>query len=294
MVGWMNSLDPKDAPSAVLQLRSSGSAELLIAAPYLSPRTREKLVEARASYLDLTDNVRISLAKPALFIETTGAQTNPRREDRPLRSLKGPTAAKVVRAVCEFRPPYGVRELASRINASPASISRVVNFLDKEAVVQRDPRGAVREADWQALLRLWVQTYNVFTSNLSLSVLEPRGIPSLLEKLRTTQERYSITGSFAASRRAAVAPPRLLLIYCDSCEETAQRLSLQPAETGQNVVLLEPFDPVVFERTWQDEGLTFSNPSQVAADLLTSPGRGPAEAEKLLEWMKEDENAWRR
>ncbi|HLG20735.1 MAG TPA: hypothetical protein VI895_13095 [Bdellovibrionota bacterium] len=199
----------------------------------------------------------------------------------------------MIRAVCDFHPPYGVRELASRIQASPASISRVLNLLDKEAIVEKDFRGKILNVDWQALIRAWVNTYNVFTSNRSLSLLEPRGLPALLEKLKRSKQRYSITGSFAASRRAVVAPPRLLLVYVDSPEDVAKNLSLQPAETGQNVIFLEPFDPVVFERIWKNDGLTFANPSQVVPDLLTSPGRGPAEAEKLMEWMKDNENAWR-
>jgi hypothetical protein len=33
--------------------------------------------------------------------------------------------------------------------------------------------------------------------------------------------------------------------------------------------------------------------SQIAADLLTSPGRGPNEAEVLMQWMQENEAAWR-
>jgi hypothetical protein len=33
--------------------------------------------------------------------------------------------------------------------------------------------------------------------------------------------------------------------------------------------------------------------SQVAADLLTSPGRGPNEAEALMEWMRNNEDSWR-
>ena len=32
---------------------------------------------------------------------------------------------------------------------------------------------------------------------------------------------------------------------------------------------------------------------QVAADLLTSPGRGPDEAEALIDWMQQNEGAWR-
>ena len=54
-----------------------------------------------------------------------------------------------------------------------------------------------------------------------------------------------------------------------------------------------PFDPVIFERTSQKKGVTVAAMSQIAADLLTSPGRGPNEAEALIEWMGEHENVWR-
>jgi hypothetical protein len=47
-------------------------------------------------------------------------------------------------------------------------------------------------------------------------------------------------------------------------------------------IVAEPFDRVVFERTSTRDGLVYAAPSQLAADLLTSPGRGPAEAEALL------------
>ena len=30
------------------------------------------------------------------------------------------------------------------------------------------------------------------------------------------------------------------------------------------------------------------------SDLLTSPGRGPAEAEELINWMRANEEPWRR
>ena len=35
-------------------------------------------------------------------------------------------------------------------------------------------------------------------------------------------------------------------------------------------------------------------PSQTVVDLLTGPGRYPAEAEALLEWMERNLDAWRR
>jgi hypothetical protein len=57
--------------------------------------------------------------------------------------------------------------------------------------------------------------------------------------------------------------------------------------------LLTPFDDVVFERTSTKNGVTIAAISQVAADLLTSPGRGPNEAAALMQWMQENEDAWR-
>jgi len=68
---------------------------------------------------------------------------------------------------------------------------------------------------------------------------------------------------------------------------------LRPADAGANVMLLRPFDPVVFARTWAEEGVSFAALSQVAADLLSSPGRGPAEGEELIAWMGKHPDAWR-
>jgi hypothetical protein len=51
------------------------------------------------------------------------------------------------------------------------------------------------------------------------------------------------------------------------------------------VILAEPFDPVVFERTWARNGLQYAAATQVAADLLTGPGRSPSEGEAVLAWL---------
>jgi len=63
-------------------------------------------------------------------------------------------------------------------------------------------------------------------------------------------------------------------------------------DSGANVLLIEPFDKVVFERTMRFGELVTVAPSQVAVDLLTGPGREPSEGEELLRWMKENVDAW--
>jgi hypothetical protein len=83
------------------------------------------------------------------------------------------------------------------------------------------------------------------------------------------------------------------MIYTQDPRSLADFLDLRPSESGTNVWLLSPFDPVVFDRSSVRDGLVCAAFSQVAADLLTSPGRGPVEGDELLRWMKENENVWR-
>ena len=77
------------------------------------------------------------------------------------------------------------------------------------------------------------------------------------------------------------------MLYVDNLGSAAAALKIRPTETGANVMLLAPFDNVVFERIWKDGGLTLVAASQVAVDLLTSPGRAPSEAEAILERLAE-------
>jgi len=112
--------------------------------------------------------------------------------------------------------------------------------------------------------------------------------------LRKSGLQYAVTGSFATRRFASVAPARLLHTYVASIDAFSRGMNLKETEVGANVMLIEPKDPHIIERADIDqEGMRWSPLVQVAADLLTSQGRGPAEGEALLDWMAENEEAWR-
>ncbi len=279
VVEFKSRIDPKDVPAILDQVRRYGPETALVVAPFLSPRTRGRLTEAGAAYADATGNWRLALDRPALFVERWGADANPWPDERPLRSLKGPTAGRVVRALCDFKPPYGVRDLAQRSRTPPASVSRVVELLDREAIVEREARGPIESLDWPALLRRWVQDYAFTKSNRTETFLEPRGTNALLGRLRGFDAQYAATGPLAVAQLAAVAPARLAQVYVTSLSDAAAQLDLRPAESGANVILAEPFDDVVFDRTMNREEISFAAASQVAADLLTIPGRSPSEGE---------------
>ena len=86
---------------------------------------------------------------------------------------------------------------------------------------------------------------------------------------------------------------RLASIYVTDAIQAIERLDLRETEAGANVVLLEPLDPVVFDRTVERDGLRCVAPSQLAVDLLTGPGREPSQGEQMLNWMEKNEHVWR-
>ena len=177
---------------------------------------------------------------------------------------------------------------------TPGYVSRVLTHLDSEALVTRVGHGRLASVDWPALLRRWAQDAPLESRGDVLSFLEPRGLPALVARLPQSKERYAVTAGLAAAAFAPIAPPGRAVIGMHDAAESAAHLGLRPAPAGANVLLIEPSDDGVFEGATQREGVWYAAPSQVAADLLTSPGRGPAEGEELIQWMQANEEAWRR
>ncbi len=282
-------LSPRLAAAAT----EAQAAGALVIAPFLSAMTRDRLGQAGVSYLDLTGNVRIALDRPALLINAQGADEDPSPPRRGIRSLKGRKAARIVRALCDWRPPVGVRELARRAGADPGYTTRVLNLLQDEDVVRRGSGGAVTDVKWRDLLERWAHDYRVTKTNRTLASLAPRGLDAFTSRLRTYKGRWALTGALAVPTAVSIAPARVASCYVENPERAVGELDLRPAEMGANVLLLEPFDQVVWERARNEAGLTRVALSQCCVDLLTGTGREPAEAESLLSWMAENEHAWR-
>jgi len=270
---------------------------VLVVSRYLGDRARELLAQAGASYADATGNLRLVVTSPAIFLEGIGAAKDPTPTPRPLHSLRGAAAGRVVRTLVELAPPFGVRALAEAAATPLATVSRVVSFLEAEALLTRGDKKQVVAVDWAALLSRWAKDYDVTRSNELRPFLEPRGLPALWPKLGRLP-RYAVTGSIAGP---GIAPTRLAMIYVDDLDEAARTLSLVPAEAGANVWLLRPFDDVVFKRARRKQLVTGDtttdvvtvSPAQAVVDLISSPGRGPQEAAALVEKMKETVDDWR-
>jgi hypothetical protein len=294
------SFEPRDVerllPGLSRTLRSlAGNVPLLVVAMWLSARTQELLREEGINYIDLTGNAWIRLDYPAVFVRNIGATRNPEPREREPARVRGPKAGRLVRTLIDVCPPYGVRELADAAELAPGYVSRLLDALDRDALVDRSRKGEVVAVDYPALLRRWVETYDVLRSNEARRFIAPEGTGKSLENLKSIQTMgiVAVTGSFAAVRFAPVAAPALLLAYVENVPAVIDVLNLLPADEGANVVLLRPFDTVVWQGLSRDDGITYVAPPQVAADCLTGTGRMPAEGEALMAWMAEHEDRWR-
>jgi hypothetical protein len=295
-------INTRDVPIALEGLRRAASAwasdeEVLpvLVARYLAPATRERIVRDGAGYVDATGNVRLSTERPALWLADRGQDRDPwRGPGRPRGSLQGPPAARVVRALIDFAPPYTVPELADRASASSGATYRVVDFLEEEGLLTRERYGPVGDVRWREVLERWSRDYGFAQSNIVQTFLEPRGLGALTERLAASDLHYVVTGSLAAERVAAYAPARLATVYVRDLPGAADALRLRRTDTGANVALAGGKYDVVFDRAEVVDGLRVAALSQVAVDLLSGPGRNPSEANALLDWMAADESRWRR
>ncbi len=265
---------------------------LLVTAPYLSRGVREAIEDEGASYVDQTGNVRVVLDEPGLFIVTSGAESNPWPEERRF-TLRGTKAGRIVCALAHARPPIGVRELATAADTDPGYVSRLLGMLDREAIVDRTGRGRVERIDWRKLLLRWSEEAPLESRTTASTWLAARGLKSLWDSLRRADIPYLVTGSAVATGIAPVAPTRLASVYVEDPESAAKVLGLRAADAGANVVLLQPEDDLLFERADERDGLRTAKLPVVVADLLSGPGRSPAEAESLMDWMAANEEVWR-
>lgn len=296
-------MNTRDVPGVVERLRRSSSeagvgadVSPVIIARYLAPATRERIAAEGAGYADATGNVFLALERPALFLRDRGADADPwRGPGRPRGTLKGLPAARVVRALVDFAPPYSVPDLADRAGASRGATYRVVEFLEEEDLLVRERYGPITTVRWRAALERWSQDYGLMTSNTVRTFLEPRGLKALTQRLGASENvDYVLTGSLAAEHLAPYAPARLATLYVRDTTGVAEGLGLREVESGTNVALVSTTYDVVFERSEVVGGLRMAAASQVAVDLLTGPGRNPSEAIALMDWMEANEDAWRR
>lgn len=267
----------------------------LVAAKYIPEAIQKELKDRGISFADATGNVSINLENPLLVINTRGASTDPwKGPGRLTQSFKGISAGQIVRTLCDYRSPIKIRDLIIESGASRGSAYRMVDYLIENKFITKQEGSQVSVNDWQRLLLAWSGEVNILNSGVRKSFVNSRGLDDLQNKLTEVDVgKYVLTGSLAAEKYYPYADPYTALIYTTNIDALASELGLIETTKGANVILASPNTPIVFDRTVRYKQMNIAAPAQIAADLLSGPGRNPEEGRALLKWMEVNENAWR-
>ena len=281
-------LEPREVPAL-----PTFDEPAVVAAPWISPRTRQLLTDQGVGYVDDTGNTVIELQRPGLVIRTDGAQRDPNPEPSKGPTLRGPRAWSLLRTIAEVAPPYRVQDLADVMDIDAGYISRVLAVLADELLIERASRGPVTSVDWEGVLRKLTMSYSLFGSNDTSTWVSANGPEQFIADVASKKVgRWALSGSFAARAIAPVTAPQQAVIHTDDPERLAEAGHLLPATSGANVVLAVPYDPIVFTRSRTDTGVPLVSVAQVAMDALTGPGRMPSEGEAVLDWMRRNTTKW--
>ena len=265
----------------------------IIAAEWLSARTRELLADSGYGYVDQTGNVSVVVNRPGIVFRTDGAQRDPSPKPVPRLNVRGPRAWALQRTLAEVQPPYGVSDLANAIESDPGYVSRLLAALADELLISRVPRGLVQHVEWEVMLRQIASSYSLLDANETTNWVASSGAEQFIADLPITKAKaWAITGSFAASRLVSVTAPEIAVVYTEDPERIATLARLRQVRNGGNVVIARPYDQIVFERTWTRDNAVYASPAQIAVDCLTGPGRMPAEGDALLHWMQRNVPRW--
>jgi hypothetical protein len=268
----------------------------VVASRYLSPSVREGLTEQQVSYIDATGNIRIATNGPAVFLSDRGEDRDPwRTAGRPRGTLKGAPATRVVRTLLDYRRQWQIRELVAQSGASTGATYRVLEYLEQEDLVRRSGDRKYSVPDWARLLRAWSKDYEFVRSNRVTAYINPRGLKDVLSRAAAGGSiDYAFSGSVAAEQWAPYAPARSAIVYVRDASSVAEQFGLRQTDVGVNVQLAEPDTDMPFRNTSVGpSGVRVVSATQTAVDLMTGPGRNPAEAEELIEWMERNESRWR-
>jgi hypothetical protein len=285
-IGARRQLDPRLVTEVAGALRTAAADAFVVIAPFLGPRTRERLAEEGIGYVDLVGNMRLVLDRPTVFISTRGDEQSPWAVPRSSRSLHAPKACRIVRALADGETPFGVRQLAAIAGTDPGYVSRLLDLFHREELIEREPRGPILAVHVARLIRRWADDYRFGEAHRFVPVVHPHGVPGALARLRDGEIPHALTARAGAAALSGTALPGVVAAYVDNPERVAAILGTDPTDagTGANLLLIDPFDPFVFDGSWEASGLRYAARSQIIADLLGSPAPAPAQAASLLDF----------
>lgn len=288
----------RDAAALLAMLRrwcESSDAMPLVVSRYLSSTVREHLTETGASLIDATGNVHLSSPAPAIALARSGKERDPWRRSHTRDALRGEPAARVVRALCDFRAPIPIARISQLADASAGSTYRVLDLLVDEGLAEKGAPGWIDSVDWPRLLRRWANDWSASERRFTLRLALPDDLDSALALLkRAPRGSFLLGGEHAAAHFTGEADPHRCFVHCDDTAGLIGRLGGETAADRTDSVLTVHGRGLVSAsaRSHTARGWPLAAPSQAYADLILAGD--DAAAARLLQKMDAGPETWRK
>ena len=257
----------------------------LVAVSYMGDVGKRLCEEAKVCWLDLSGNAH--LVAPGLRVNIEGKPNQFKRLGRP-RSVFAPKSARIARwLLVEPNRAFSQRELAKVSGLDEGFTSRIVRQLEEQQLVSRDPAGAVKVADFNALLDAWREVYDFSKHHIVRGHIAARSSDEVLRRVSAQLKRgkleHAATGLAGAWLLNQFAGFRLVVFYVAQMPSAAaqEAMGFREESRGENVWLVVPNDAGVFHGSAEREEIACAHPVQVYLDLKNHPERSAEAAEEL-------------
>jgi hypothetical protein len=292
-------LEPSSARVAALALREQIEAYradyAVVVAAFVSERSAEILREAGVGYCDLSGNCY--LASGSLLVERSGFPNAFARQAQQ-GSLLTAGAERVLRAVLDpahVGRPWTVRELAEAAwpGVSVGQAHKVAKRLQGEDFLRRGEEGLVVNEPGK-LLAAWVEGYRAGRNRVNhyYTATRPEELRERFVRLAAPGRAGHRRGAIASFSAAELIAPhvrqhRFFVYWQGDLMPVEESFGLKPVTTGENVVVLTPYDEgVLYPARHGEAPVTCA--VQTYLDLRAAAGRGEEAAQAVYErWLRE-------
>jgi DNA-binding MarR family transcriptional regulator len=257
----------------------------LVAAPFMGEVGRQLCAEAGVNWLDLSGNAH--LEAPGLHVHVEGKPNQFARPGRP-STVFAPKSARIARwLLVHPEHSFSQQQLADATGLDKGLTSRVVRELEEQGLISRDDNGAVKVADFDALLEAWREAYDFSKHHLVRGHVAARSSDDVLRQLagglKQSKAEHAATGLAAAWLLNQFAGFRLVVFYVAKLpsEDERRAMGFHAESRGENVWLVVPNDEGVFHGAAEREGIRCVHPVQAYLDLKNHPERSAEAAEEL-------------
>lgn len=274
----------KDAVNLLLNFRNENPGCYgIFMAPYISEKAASICKDNKVGYADLAGNCYLAFDR--IFIERQG-KNNPFSEKRELRTLFSPKAERVLRVLLENPGrSWKVNDIVDEADVSQGQVSNVKRLLGEREWISEE-YGGFELIEPIKLLNEWAGKYTYQKSKVFkyYSLMNTAEVEeSIAQYCRNNSIRFALTGFSGAARiKPVVKYQRAFAFVQSGMKELAADLNFKEVKTGENVILLEPYDEGVFYRSETIDEVPVACPTQLYLDLKSYRGRGEESAEALF------------